>query len=88
MKARQITITQADEGYIVTVGCQTVVREDRHRLIADLAMYLANPEAYEKEYYRTHPDAQGPATASETTVESATRYSGSLSGIGTPLRSR
>ena len=63
MKARHITIVQQDEGYLVTVGCQTVARESRFTLVAELDAYLADPEGYEKRYMAKHPELNGQGLA-------------------------
>lgn len=49
-KIRGINITQVDHGYIVAVGCQTLVFEDRDILINKLSDYLRNPEVIEKKW--------------------------------------
>lgn len=47
---RKITIEAVLNGYIVKVGCQTVVFNDRNVMVCDLESYLANPQAMEKHY--------------------------------------
>ncbi len=49
---RDITIKPALNGYIVKVGCQTVVFDDRAKLLADLKQYLEQPAVVEQ-HYRT-----------------------------------
>ena len=47
---RETTIKQVDNGYIVTVGCKTLVFESRKRLLDELDRYMRNPAKAEKEY--------------------------------------
>lgn len=49
-KARQIQINQADHGYIVNVGCQTLVFESMDTLIEKLTAYLKDPNATETKW--------------------------------------
>jgi hypothetical protein len=49
-KARQIQITQADHGYLVNVGCQTLVFENMDTLIEKLTAYLKDPNTVEKRW--------------------------------------
>ena len=41
---RDIHIKKAMNGFIVTVGCQTLVFEGRERLIRELDLYLEHPD--------------------------------------------
>lgn len=47
---RSVTIERQLNGYLVRVGCQTLVFEDVVKLIHELARYLADPAAVEREY--------------------------------------
>lgn len=47
---REIIIRTCLNGYIVQVGCQTVVFEDKNKLMSELFSYLTEPEATEKRY--------------------------------------
>lgn len=49
-KARGIQISQQDHGYIVNVGCQTLVFENMNTLIEKLTAYLKDPDAVEKKW--------------------------------------
>ncbi len=40
-------------GWIVTVGCQTVVYQDRNQLVTDLDAYLRDPSATEQRFLST-----------------------------------
>ena len=44
---RPIAITAVLNGWIVTVGCQTVVYQERDHLTRDLDSYLRDPDATE-----------------------------------------
>lgn len=65
---RDIQITTVLNGYIVRVGCQTVVFGSLTDMLAEIRNYLNDPEATEKRY-RELPNAKwtfggvvGPAT--------------------------
>lgn len=47
---RPINITQVNHGYIVVIGCQTIVVETKERLIEKLAEYITNPSEAEQKY--------------------------------------
>lgn len=47
---RPITIERVLNGYIARVGCQKVVFETAERMLSDIARYLKDPAAVEKEY--------------------------------------
>jgi len=47
---REITICPVLNGYVVRVGCQQVVFDDRTKLLLELDAYLKNPEETEKRY--------------------------------------
>ena len=50
-RARPICIEELDYGYLVKVGCQTVVIEKTEKLIKVLSQYLTDPQATEKLYH-------------------------------------
>lgn len=50
---RDIGITAAANGWIVRVGCQTLVYESAKDLVADLQAYLANPDKTESRLLET-----------------------------------
>ena len=54
---RTITINKAMNGFIVTVGCQTLVFEDADTLLEQLDDYLRNPKATETAYLERYGDA-------------------------------
>lgn len=47
---RQITIKSFNHGYLVMVDCQSLVIENKTKLIDLLHRYLINPSVVEKEY--------------------------------------
>lgn len=47
---KDITITSVLNGWIVRVGCQTVVFNDMARMLKDIEAYLNNPVEAEKSY--------------------------------------
>lgn len=47
---REIQISPVLNGYIVKVGCQTVVFDSRDELLTSLSSYLKDPDAIEKFY--------------------------------------
>jgi hypothetical protein len=49
-KIRMIGITQVDHGYIVSVGCQTLVFENMGTLMEKLTAYLKEPDLTEKKW--------------------------------------
>lgn len=52
-----IKIKAVLNGYIVKVGCQTVVFGSRKKLFRELDRYLDNPSAVEREYLEKYKDA-------------------------------
>ena len=53
-----VQIKACSNGFMVDVGCKTVVFEDLERMIGELRRYYADPDVVEKEYlgkerYRT-----------------------------------
>ena len=51
---RDIHIKKAMNGFIVTVGCQTLVFEGRETLIRELDMYLEHPDQVEQKYIKVY----------------------------------
>ena len=49
-QARRVEINQVNHGYIVNVGCQTLVFENMDTLIEKLTAYLKDPNAVEKKW--------------------------------------
>ena len=47
---RDITIKAALNGWIVKVGCQTVVFTSKPEMLQEIGQYLADPEGMEKKY--------------------------------------
>jgi hypothetical protein len=45
-----ITINSVLNGFVVNVGCQTVVFESKDKMFSEIGRYLDNPEAVIKEY--------------------------------------
>lgn len=52
-KINPIEIVQVDNGYIVKVGCKTVVVENSQNLLAALTEYIFRPEEVEDIFERT-----------------------------------
>jgi len=50
MKPRDITITTVLNGWIVKVGCQHIVFNDKEEMIGALSAYLQDPKAVEKSF--------------------------------------
>jgi hypothetical protein len=58
MSNYQINIEQARNGYIVRVGCWTLVFDNQVRMLAELARYFDNPDQVEREYREKYePDS-------------------------------
>ncbi len=47
---REVTIKPALNGWIVRVGCQTLVFESTKRMLDEIDMYLDDPDAVERRY--------------------------------------
>ncbi len=45
-----IKIKPASNGWIVTIGCQTFVAEDKVNMLKEIGRYIDNPAEVEKEY--------------------------------------
>ena len=48
--ARSILIDTVLNGFLITVGCKTVVFETKEKMLYELSRYLSNPAEVEKEY--------------------------------------
>ena len=49
---RPVSIAAVLNGWIVTVGCQTVVYQERNQLVSDLDAYLKDPTATEERFLK------------------------------------
>jgi hypothetical protein len=47
---REVKISPVLNGWIVTVGCQQVVFQDREVMIGEVDRYIGDPDKVEKEY--------------------------------------
>ena len=56
---REIHIKPVLNGFIVNIGCQSVVFDSRSKLLAELGRYLENPRGLEVEYRKNalNPEA-------------------------------
>ena len=68
MRIRNITIQPVLNGFLVSVGCQTVIFGDVGLLCSELARYLSDPKATEERYQRESINANkvSPAWLPET----------------------
>ena len=48
--AQEVKIQKVLNGYILKIGCKTVVFEQKNQMLLELARYYDNPQAVEKEY--------------------------------------
>ena len=48
--ARSILIDTVLNGFLVTIGCKTVVFETKEKMLSELERYLSNPDKVEREY--------------------------------------
>lgn len=55
---RNIEIVPCLNGFIVTVGCSTVVFDDQDKMLKELQAYLDDPEKVEKFYLTTSINSQ------------------------------
>jgi hypothetical protein len=55
---RDIAIHAVLNGFVVTVGCQTLVYESRTKLMAELGAYLDDPEGVEQRVVREGVNAR------------------------------
>lgn len=62
---RPVTINKAMNGFVVNVGCQTLVFETQEKLVQELTRYLSKPYDVEKEYLDKHGMANGQAPYAE-----------------------
>jgi len=56
---REIRIQAVLNGFVVRVGCQTIVCESKGKLLRELGRYLENPEGVEAEYLKHTINAVG-----------------------------
>lgn len=49
-----VKIQKADNGYIVTVGCMTLVGSDWATVASEIRRYFDHPEKVEEEYMRKY----------------------------------
>lgn len=61
MSMRDIRITPALNCYILKVGCQTIVFNDRGTMLTELGRYLEKPADVEREYIDNAVNSMGPA---------------------------
>ena len=78
---RAVNIGAVMNGFIVTVGCQTLVFTTREELLRELNAYLENPEQTEKRYWERYPASR------LTQVTEAVRgnFPDAVPQAGTPL---
>jgi len=71
---REITIRTVLNGFVVQVGCQTVVFENKDTMLTEIGRYISDPDGVEKDYIaksinsnvinmRMRPDGQEPVNA-------------------------
>lgn len=53
-RTRDITIRKVLNGYIGTVGCQTLVFNSKDEMLRELSRYLDNPKQVTEEYMKTY----------------------------------
>jgi len=58
MKPRDITITTVLNGWLVRIGCQTVVFSDLDSLLGEVGLYLTYPDATQERYKREAVNAE------------------------------
>ena len=51
-RIRSISVRQVDNGYVVSVGCQTLVFETAEKLSKYFDMYLKNPQKVEELHFK------------------------------------
>jgi hypothetical protein len=57
-RMREVVISAVANGWIVTVGCQRFVYDDKDKLSGDLRDYLADPVATEERIMKTAQNAR------------------------------
>jgi hypothetical protein len=70
---RGVSIDAVLNGYIVKVGCQTLVFQSRGELLVELAAYLENPGEVEKRYLTKYPTPSLRELAGVSPMEAAER---------------
>ena len=76
---RKVTISKVMNGYIVQVGCQTLVFASSETLLAELAIYLADPILIERAYIERYGGITNDVPPTPTTQ---TDYRFSTAGLG------
>lgn len=79
---RDVTIKKVMNGFIVGVGCQTLVFENATQLLGTLARYIENPAKVEREYIAEYPADSDQAVLGHTTD------GGDYAGIGRATTAR
>lgn len=67
---RNVKIKRVMNGFVVDVGCQTLVFEGAETLLSELKRYLDSPDATEREYIAIH----GLANADSGAIVMPTSY--------------
>ena len=52
---REVKIKKALNGFIVRVGCKTLVFEKKEKMLGDLGLYIDDPSGTEKAYLKAYP---------------------------------
>lgn len=52
IKPYQVSINRADNGYIITVGCKTLVSQSLKDVLEGIKLYFENPKEAEKKYLK------------------------------------
>lgn len=81
---RDLKISAVLNGYVVTVGCQTVVFNSRPDMLKELDRYLDKPEEREA-YYRQHAVNSEKCLGMPTPENRATTYTVGTASIGAPF---
>lgn len=53
-KMHDVTISEADNGWIVKVGCMTLVFNSKKKLLKELGKYLEDPGKMQRKYMRKY----------------------------------
>ena len=81
---REVKINKVMNGFVVVVGCQILVFQEKDELLRELGRYLADPEAVEKEYLvRFGRKFDAPCTPTQERVEVG--RAGNYRDVGCPL---
>jgi hypothetical protein len=60
---KDIKIKPANNGWIVEIGCQTFVAENKDKMLSEIGRYIDKPEEVKKEYMesaKNKPENGGP----------------------------